>query len=184
MKKVCLLKIALIILLITSLPRDLRSQQKWQPWINAGYLTALQPGEDSYLVDNGFSARIGLFNRGLFGNGRFGFYVGYISFTTYYEDYVEYDDLGKLLVAGVDYMLLKNDDLSLYASFGLAREKLISQYAFSEETETSLKPDFGIILNYKFFNLFTGFQPAGSPHLNIGIGFTLYKTSAISNSDY
>ena len=50
---------------------------------------------------------------------------------------------------------------------------LPSTYPSRTETETSFKPDFGLLFNINHFNIYAGWQPSGPHHINIGVGFTL-----------
>ena len=56
---------------------------------------------------------------------------------------------------------------------GLGYEKYLSVYSTRTETETSFKPDLGILFNINKFNIYTGWQPSDPSHINIGIGITL-----------
>ena len=118
-------------------------------------------------ADGGGSVRVGLFTK-----GRFGFYVGFLWFKEYHPDFIEYDDEGSGVLAGVDWRFLTTGDVEWYGKLGLFREKYTSTYPSRTEEETSIKPDFGLMLNIEHFNADLGWQPSDPHHLNIGIGIT------------
>ena len=57
-------------------------------------------------------------------------------------------------------------------------EKFKSIYFDRTETETSFKPDFGLLFNIRHFNAYVGYQPPTVAHLNIGPGYTFQFLSA------
>lgn len=148
------------------------AQNKWRPYLNGGYVTSFEKGTDNQRADAGGSVRIGVLHKGMFGKGRMGFYAGYLWFNVYYEDYIDYDDKGSALIAGVDFLFLDQENLQWYIKLGIAREKLISTYSYRTETEFSIKPDLGLLINYKHFNTYLGWMPSEPGHINLGIGFT------------
>ena len=175
----------LVIVIFFSLPVQGISQSKWRPYINAGYVTNLEKCSDCTTADTGGSIRIGVFNKGLFSKGRLGFYVGYTWFKEHHEDYIGYDDRGWIIMAGIDFRVLTTSYLDWYLKFGLGSEKFISTYPNNyTDTETNLKPDIGLLLNRKHLNLYVGWQPSDPPHINIGIGFTIYKAPERAESPY
>ena len=74
-----------------------RAQQSSRIYVNAGYITNLSKCDECTQKDRGGSVRVGLL-----GKGKFGFYAGYLWFTEYHEDFIEYDDAGSGIVAGID----------------------------------------------------------------------------------
>ena len=107
MKSIKFLPQALILILLLLLPRELKSQTRWKPWINAGYVTNFKKNPDNLKADAGGSIRIGLLNKGVFDQGRFGLYAGFLWFKEYAPDPGSYYDKGRVLMAGIDYLLLK-----------------------------------------------------------------------------
>jgi len=147
-----------------------KDQDSTSFYINIGYITNIQKNSETVKADQGASLRLGILTK-----KRLGFYAGYIFFKEYHPTYAEYDDEGYGFVGGIDYMILKKNDLKLYLKAGLFLEKYKSTYRHSGkvEIETSPKPDFGILLNYKHFNAYLGWQPSDPPHINIGVGMTI-----------
>jgi hypothetical protein len=173
-----------LIIIIICLPNAM-SQRRWEPYFNAGYITNFQKAPENPEADKGASIRIGILNKGLFGKGRLGFYGAYTWFNEYHPPVVEYDDSGKLLTAGINYRLLRVNDMRLYANLGIGNEWYYSTYPDnSREVDISIKPDFGILLCYKWLNLYTGWQPSDPSHLVIGIGLNLFSESEKSEDLY
>ena len=184
MKYVNFLRWAVIVFLILSFPCESKSQNRWMPYVNAGYVTNLKRGSDCKKADIGGSIRIGVLNKGLLRNGRFGFYAGYLWFNEFHQDYIEYDDKGSVLLAGFDFLLLRKGNLQWYIKLGIANEKYISTYPNTTETETTIKPDFGFMFHIRELNTYVGWQPSDPDHINIGIGLTLFGSSKFSGSNY
>jgi len=145
-------------------------QDTLRPYVNVGYITSIVQPEDCTRPDAGGSVRLGILRQ-----GRLGFYGGYAWFNEYHEDYIEYDDEGRLYIAGIDYRILESGKFQLYAKLGVALEKFISTYPSRTETETSIKPDFGFLFNINYFNAYLGWQPSAPSHFNVGIGLTLHR---------
>ena len=162
------------------------SQSRLKPFVNTGYITNLRKGDDAVKADRGGSIRIGILNKGLFGNGRFGFYGGYLWFKEFNEPNEEYDDKGRMIVAGFDILALKREKSNWYIKIGIGREKFYSIYRATDriEYEINYKPDFGVLYNIKNFNAYLGWQPSDPHHFNLGIGFTLDTSIFIKNSGY
>ena len=158
-----------MILLIIN-PAENFAQDSIKYFINAGYISNLKKCPECVKADQGGSVRIGILTK-----KKLGFYVGYLWFNEFHPAYIEYDDKGQGIVGGIEFLLLRKDEFQMYANLGIFNEKFISTYASRTETETSLKPDFGLLLNYKRINTFFGWQPSDPPHLNVGMGFTLFK---------
>jgi hypothetical protein len=185
MKNLNFLRSILVILILLSLPLQARSQSKWRPYLNAGYITNFEKCSDCTTADTGGSIRIGMLNKGLSSKGRLGFYAGYTWFKEHHEDYVGYDDKGWLIMAGIDFRLLTTGNLDWYLKLGIGSEKFISTYPNSyTDSETNIKPDIGLLFNWKHFNLYAGWQPSEPAHINLGIGFTFYKASERPESSY
>lgn len=136
-------------------------------YVNIGYLSSFIIPDDCTRPDVGGSFRIGILSK-----KRFGYYLGYTWFNEFHENFIEYDDKGRLFIAGIDYQIMKKKEFQIYVKAGLAMEQFISTYPSRTETETSIKPDFGILLNIKKFNAYIGWQPSDPSHYNIGIGYT------------
>jgi hypothetical protein len=145
-----------------------KGQDTLRLYLNAGYVTSIIRPDDCTRPDAGFSARIGILT-----NKRIGFYAGYTGFQEYHNESIEYDDKGSLYIAGIDYRLLRRGEFRWYVKLGAAVEQFISTYPTRTETETSFKPDLGFLFNFKYFNLYAGWQPSAPSHFNIGLGFTL-----------
>jgi len=143
------------------------TQGRVRPYLNLGYITNLQKCSECTKRDQGFSVRIGLLTR-----GRFGFYAGYLWFKEFHTDNIGYDDKGAGLMAGLDFMLLKRGDFRWYVNLGIFNEKFTSTYPGGSETETSIKPDFGVLFNINHFNASLGWQPSEPHHINLGVGVT------------
>ena len=144
------------------------TQSKVRPYLNLGYITNLQKCSECTQRDQGFSVRIGLLTR-----GRFGFYAGYIWFKEFHSDIIGYDDKGRGPMAGLDVMLLKRGDFRWYVNLGIFYEKFIATYpGGNTDTETSIKPDFGVLFNINHFNASLGWQPSEPHHINLGVGVT------------
>lgn len=144
-----------------------KTQSKVRPYLNLGYITNLQQGEGTIKRDQGFSVRVGLLTR-----GRFGFYAGYIFFKEFHTEDVEYGDKGRGPVVGLDFMLVKRENFRWYVNLGLFNEKFISTYPGHTESETSLKPDFGVLFNFNHINASLGLQPSEPHHFGLGVGAT------------
>ena len=157
----------LLIPLLLCLPCESEAQEGWRPYLNVGYVTNLQKCDECEKADNGGSVRLGFFT-----TGRFGFYAGYLWFKEHHPDYIEYDDKGSVIMAGTDIRFLRTGGLEWYAKLGIGRESYTSTYPGRKETETSFKPDFGLLLNIHHFNTYLGWQPSDPHHINIGIGVT------------
>lgn len=157
-----------IVPLILLLPYESKAQERLRPYLNAGYVTNFKPCADCKKADTGGSIRIGILTR-----GRFGFYTGYLWFNEYHKDYLEYDNKGSVLLAGIDFRLLGKEGLQWYVKMGIGNEKFTSIYPNRNESENTFKPDFGLLLNIKHFNTYVGWQPSTAAHINIGVGFTL-----------
>ena len=138
-----------------------------RPYLNVGYVSNLQKCSECIHADRGFSVRIGLLT-----HGRFGFYAGYLWFKEYHTEQVGYDDRGAGLLAGLDFMLLKKGDFRWYINLGIFNEKFTSTFPGGSDTETSVKPDFGVLFNFSHINLSLGWQPSEPHHINLGIGLT------------
>ena len=157
----------LIIPFILVSPSAGEAQEKVRAYLNAGYVTSLGTCEECEKADAGGSVRVGIFTK-----GRFGFYAGYLWFKEFHSDYIDYDDEGSGFLAGVDLRFLTTGQVEWYGKLGLFREKYTSTYAGRTEDETSIKPDFGLLLNIKHVNVYLGWQPSDPHHLNLGIGIT------------
>lgn len=151
------------------IPCESNAQDTLRVYLNAGYISSFIQPEDCTRPDAGGSIRIGILTKGIIG-----FYTGYAWFKEYHEDFIEYDDKGSLLIAGIDLRLLRKKDFRLYCKLGIMNEKFISTYTNRTETESSIKPDIGLLFNYKHFNVYTGWQPSEPVHFNIGVGYTQY----------
>jgi hypothetical protein len=158
----------LIVPILLSLPCASEAQDRARLYVNAGYVTNLQKCSECEKADTGGSIRVGVFTK-----GRLGLYAGYVWFQEYHPAYIGYDDEGTLLMAGVDIRLVKKGSVEWYAKVGLGREEFTSTYPNRTETETSMKPDLGLLLNIRHFNTYVGWQPSDPPHINIGVGLTL-----------
>jgi hypothetical protein len=141
------------------------AQDTLRPYINVGYVTSIIQPSGRSAPDSGGSVRVGLFTK-----SRFGPYIGYVWFKEHETG--EYYDKGSLFIGGADYRILRNGKFELYAKLGLIVEKYISVYSNRDETETSLKPDFGLLFNISHLNIYTGWQPSDPSHYNFGIGYT------------
>jgi len=174
-----------LVLLTLLFSMDVWSQARWIPYLNAGYITSIKTPPDCYKPDAGGTIRIGILNKGLFEKGRLGFYGGYSWFKEYQEDYVGYDDRGSILLAGIDYLVLRRSNFRVYGKLGLGGENFISTYPGGrEEKEFSMKPDFGVLFNIKYVNAYLGWQPSDPFHYNIGLGVSLGKYSRASEVGY
>jgi hypothetical protein len=158
----------LVALLFLFLPNEGNAQERLRPYLNVGYVTNLQKCDECKQADTGGSIRVGILNK-----KKLGFYAGYTWFKEYHEDYIEYDDKGSLISAGIDLLLLRREGFEWYIKLGLGSEKFVSTYPGRTETETSIKPDFGLLFNFNFINTYVGWQPSDPPHINLGIGVTL-----------
>ncbi|PLX11099.1 MAG: hypothetical protein C0597_15625 [Marinilabiliales bacterium] len=158
----------LTILFILLLAVECIAQEKPNVYFNVGYVTNFKKNPESEKVDQGGSVRLGFL-----GQKRFGAYIGYLWFQEYNLDYVEYDDKGRVFIAGVAFCFLKRKNFKTFINMGLGYEKYLSVYSTRTETETSFKPDLGILFNINKFNIYTGWQPSDPSHINIGIGITL-----------
>ena len=143
------------------------AQDSSNVFVNAGIITNLEKCSECEKTDTGGSFRIGVLT-----DGKIGYYAGYVWFKEYHPDYIEYDDKGTIFLAGIDYRILKRGNLRLYLNFGLGIEKFISTYPDRTETESSVKPDFGLLMNKRHINLYVGWQPSDPHHYNVGAGFT------------
>jgi hypothetical protein len=148
-------------------PRPSEAQTRVRPYLNAGYITNLQRCSECEKADTGGSIRAGLLTR-----GRFGFYAGYLWFTEHHAPTIEYDDEGSGVLAGLDVRFLERGSLQAYAKLGLLIEKFTSTYPGRTESETSPKPDLGVMLHVGHFNTYLGWQPSDPPHINLGVGVT------------
>ena len=135
--------------------------------INIGYLSSFIIPVDCTRPDVGGSFRLGVFSR-----KRFGYYLGYSWFNEFHKEFIEYDDKGRLYILGIDFLFMRKKEIQLYGKIGLAMEQFISTYTNRTETETSFKPDFGILRNIKKFNAYIGWQPSAPSHYNMGLGYT------------
>lgn len=175
--------LVIIISIVLLAPHKAYSQQRNEPFINVGFVTNFEKAPDSPEADKGGSIRLGFFHKGLFGNGRIGFYAGYLWYNEFHPPTVEYEDSGKFLVAGIDYKIISLGNFKCYANLGLGNEWFISTYPYNEkEVETSIKPDFGVLLCYRGLNAYFGWQPSDPHHLNIGIGINIFKAPVSSES--
>ena len=157
-----------IVFLFFAIPKDLKAQDNSQLYVNVGYITNLAKCEDCKQADKGGSIRLGILTE-----RRFGFYGGYLFFKEYHKDFIEYDDEGTLIVAGVDIKILQRDAFRLYFKFGMGAEKFTAIYPDRTESETNIKPDAGLLLDFKFLNAFIGWQPSDPPHFNVGVGVSI-----------
>ncbi|MEE4176346.1 MAG: outer membrane beta-barrel protein [Bacteroides sp.] len=155
------------------IPLLCQSQEYSRSYFNLGYITNFSKCEECEKVDTGGSIRLGYLSK-----KKLGFYLGYLWFKEYHKDFVEYDDEGKAFLAGLNLRLFKSEDFRLYAQIGIENEKFIATYPTRTESETNLKPDFGLLINYKFINSFLGWQPSEPPHINIGLGITILNKSS------
>lgn len=157
-----------IVPLLLFLPGKSEAQDESRLYLNAGYVTNLSKCDECDKRDTGFSIRAGLFT-----TGRLGFYAGYLRFKEHHSPNIDYDDEGTLLIAGMDFLFASAGGVDWYAQVGLAREEFKSTYTSGRtEPETQIKPDFGLLLNIKHFNVLMAWQPSDPPHFNIGIGIT------------
>ena len=161
----------ILIAIFLLLPDKSKAQDTLKLYLNAGYVTSISYPSDRTRPDAGGSIRIGILTR-----GRLGFYTGYAWFKEYLSDFIEYDDKGSLYLAGLDIRLYRKGEFQSYVKIGAAIEKFISTYRTNSrtETETSVKPDLGLLFNLHHFNTYIGWQPSDPSHFNIGVGFTLY----------
>ena len=157
----------LLMTLALFLPGQIEAQSRTRPYVNVGYVTNIEKCSECEKRDTGGSIRVGMLTE-----GRFGFYAGYVWFNEYHPAYIEYDDEGTLIVGGVDIRLVRAGTVSLYGKVGLGREEFTSTYSNRTETETSMKPDLGLLLNLGNLNLYAGWQPSDPPHINVGVGLT------------
>lgn len=155
------------IIIILIIPSFVTGQDSSDVFLNAGVITNLEKCSECEKADTGGSLRIGILTK-----GKIGYYAGYVWFKEYHPDYIEYDDKGSILIAGIDYRILKRGNLRMYLNFGLGIEKFISTYSNRTETESSIKPDFGLLFNINHINMFVGWQPSDPHHYNIGAGLT------------
>jgi len=145
------------------------NQDSTRYYINIGYLTNIKKNSETLKADQGASIRIGLLTK-----KRLGFYIGYVFFKEYHPAYAEYDDEGYGFIGGIDFMVLRKKNTKLYLKTGLFNEKYKSTYKSGRtEIESSLKPDFGLLLNINHFNAYLGWQPSDPSHINIGLGITI-----------
>ncbi|GEM_PF-2838470 len=174
----------LIIILIT--PFSIYSQSGLKPYINGGYVTNIKKYEGSTKADQGGSIRIGILNKGLFGNGRFGFYGGYLWFKEFNLPSAEYDDRGTVIMAGTDFLIYKKGSSNFYLKLGLARERFITTLRTDGTVaiDHSFKPDIGIFYNINKFNAFIGSQPSQPGQINIGVGLTFDSSLSLKESGY
>jgi hypothetical protein len=145
-----------------------KSQDSRGPYFNIGYITNLKKCEDCTQADRGGSIRMGYLTQ-----KRIGFYAGFLWFKEYHADYIEYDDRGWGVIAGLDFRILQKENFDWYIKGGIMSEKFISTYDYRTESETSIKPDLGFQFNYRMMNLYLGWQPSEPSHYNVGIGLTL-----------
>jgi hypothetical protein len=159
-----------VLTLFLILPREILAQDTLKLYVNGGYLTSFIQPEGSTKPDDGGSIRIGILTQ-----KRMGYYIGYAWFKEYHNEFAEYDDEGKIFLAGVDFRLLGKKDIRCYLNAGLAFENFISTYRNTsvKDTEFSPKPDLGLLFNLKFVNLYFGWQPSDPAHYILGLGFTL-----------
>ena len=143
------------------------AQDRIRPYLNAGYITSLTKCDDCIQADRGGSIRFGILTK-----KRLGFYAGYLWFKVFHANYIPYDDKGSMLIAGIDFLLVKKGIFKGYLKLGLGNEKFISVYPNRTETESSIKPDFGLLFNFNRVNAYIGWQPSEPAHFNLGIGFT------------
>lgn len=141
------------------------AQDTLRPYFNVGFITSIIQPSGRTASDSGGSVRVGLFTK-----SRFGPYIGYAWFKEHESG--EYYDKGSLFIGGADYRILRNGNFEMYIKLGLIIEKYISVYSDYDDTETSLKPDFGVLFNINQFNFYTGWQPSDPSHFNFGIGYT------------
>ena len=158
--------IAIIFLCVLSIKST--AQERIRPYLNVGYITSIGKCSDCIHADRGGSIRLGILTR-----KKLGFYGGYLWFKVFHPDYIPYDDKGSMLVGGIDFRLLKMGKFKCYIKLGIGVEKFTSVYVNRTETETSPKPDFGLLFNFNYFNTYAGWQPSEPGHFNLGIGFTL-----------
>lgn len=157
-----------LVSLLLLLPGRIEAQEGERLYLNAGYVTNLSKCDECEKRDTGFSIRAGLLT-----TGRLGFYAGYLRFKEHHSPNAEYDDEGTLLIAGVDLRIFRTGGVDGYAQLGLAREEFKSTYTSGRtDSETQIKPDFGLLLNINHFNVLMAWQPSDPPHFNIGIGIT------------
>ncbi|MFC1528020.1 hypothetical protein ACFL5D_04700 [Candidatus Neomarinimicrobiota bacterium] len=149
------------------IPHELLAQDSSKVFLNVGLITNLEKCSECEKADTGGSIRQGILTK-----GKMGYYAGYVWFKEYHPEYIEYDDKGSILLAGIDYRIFRRDNLRCYINFGLGIEKFISTYPNRTETESSVKPDIGLLINYRFINTYIGWQPSVPHHYNIGAGFT------------
>jgi len=181
MRSSVILKLLIIIFIVAFNLNGIKSQTKVLPYVNAGFVTNLKKEPENLKADLGGSLRIGVLNKGLFGNGRFGFYGGFLWFQEYHPQGSEYNDQGRVFFGGLSFMLLTKEDFSIYTNLGIGIERFISLYSNStKEVETSGKPDFGVLFNYKLLNVYLGWQPSAPSHINIGIGLTIAEKAVLS----
>ena len=146
-----------------------QDQDTTRYYINIGYITNIKKCPECKKADQGASIRLGLLTK-----KRLGFYAGYVFFKEFHPDYAEYDDEGYGFIGGIDFLVLRKKNSKLYLKAGLFNEKFRSTYRNGRtETETSLKPDFGLLFIHKYFNAYLGWQPSDPSHINIGIGMTM-----------
>ena len=162
------IRIIALVILFLFIPYGVNAQDSSDVFLNVGLITNLEKCSECEKSDTGGSFRIGVLTK-----GKMGYYVGYVWFKEYHPDYIEYDDKGSILLAGIDYRIFRSGDLRCYINFGLGIEKFISTYTDKSETESSVKPDIGLLINYKFINTYFGWQPSDPHHYNLGIGFTI-----------
>lgn len=153
--------------------------------MNLGYVTSVIAGTNNEKADRGGSIRAGILNKGLFGNGRFGFYGGYLWYNEFSLPDAEYSDRGSLLMLGVNFLTYKKGNSNWYLNLGLSREKFISTYATGRsEYEINIIPDFGVLYNIKNINIYLGWQPSEPHHFNLGLGYTFDSSLTQNDSGY
>ena len=179
-------RLCTILILIIILSSGASSQSRFKPYFNAGYVTNLKKHHTSVKADQGGSIRIGVLDKGLFGSGRFGYYAGYIWFKEFNKPDVEYDERGTVIMAGLDFLLIKRPKSQWYIKLGLARERfeVTTRINGQVSIDHSYKPDLGILCNVKHFNFYFGSQPSQPGQINFGIGYTFGKPLQTEESGY
>jgi hypothetical protein len=154
--------------LILTISNKIIAQDRSDIFLNAGIITNLEKCSECEKADTGGSIRIGILTK-----EKMGYYAGYIWFNEYHLDFIEYDDEGTLVFGGIGYLFFKRGNFRTYLNFGLGIEDFKSTYPDRIETESSIKPDIGFLINLNKLNAYLGWQPSDPSHYNIGIGFTI-----------
>ena len=117
------IRVIVFFLMFLLIPHKLLAQDSSKVFLNVGLITNLEKCSECEKADTGGSIRLGILTK-----GKMGYYAGYVWFKEYHPEYIEYDDKGSILLAGIDYRIFRRDNLRCYINFGLGIEKFISTY--------------------------------------------------------